>query len=259
MLSYLRVINDPKSDLDVERIINCPKRGIGASTVKKLKNYAKKYHISLMETVFFADTVHIVSAGVTQQLRQFKQLIQYFQNYNNNHNIAELLEVIFTMSTYKESLKKDDSLDDQTRDNRMHNIQELINDASIFVSKHPKHCSLTDYLTELALSTEHTDNESESNKQIGKVYLMTIHSAKGLEFPTVFLPGLVESLLPYYNISGGPSNLEEERRLCYVGITRAKQRLFLSWPNIRQVWGQSTPQKVSRFVAELPTEHITIV
>ena len=252
LMSYLKVVDSGMDDLAVKRIINVPKRGIGQTTVDRIQAYAIQNQISFLEAVFQADCIPDLGRA-TSKIKKFGEMIRNFRDYSMENDISELLSYIIDVTGYKNDLEAEGT--DESR-SRLEDIDELFNDI-IYFEDTQEDPNLTDFLAEKDMYTLNAgiDNlEQDSNK----VLLMTLHNAKGLEFSNVFLGGMEEGVFPGYGamISGDETEIEEERRLCYVGITRAKERLFLSAARRRMMRGQSQYNRVSRFVDEIPDEYI---
>ena len=252
LMSYLKVVDSGMDDLAVKRIINVPKRGIGQTTVDRIQAYAIQNQISFLEAVFQADCIPDLGRA-TSKIKKFGEIIRNFRDYSMENDISELLSYIIDVTGYKNDLEAEGT--DESR-SRLEDIDELFNDI-IYFEDTQEDPNLTDFLAEKDMYTLNAgiDNlEQDSNK----VLLMTLHNAKGLEFSNVFLGGMEEGVFPGYGamISGDETEIEEERRLCYVGITRAKERLFLSAARRRMMRGQSQYNRVSRFVDEIPDEYI---
>lgn len=252
LMAYLRVVDSGSDDLSVKRIINVPRRGIGQTTVDRIQNYAILHQISFMEAVFRADQIPEIGRSLSK-IKRFAEMIRDFREYAMENDISELLTYILKVTGYQEELEAEGT--DEAR-SRLDDIDELFNDI-IYFEENQDDPTLTDFLMEKDMYTLNAgiDNlEEESNK----VLLMTLHNAKGLEFDNVFLGGMEEGVFPGYGamLSGDESEIEEERRLCYVGITRAKQRLYLSAARRRMQRGQTQYNRVSRFVDEIPEEYL---
>ena len=254
LMSYLKVVESGMDDISVKRIINVPKRGIGQTSVDRIQTYAIIHQISFLEAVFQADRIPELGRSASK-IKQFGDMIRDFREYAMDNDISELLSYIIDVTGYKIDLEKEGT--DEAR-SRLEDIDELFNDI-IYYEENQEEPNLTDFLAEKDMYTLNAgiDNlESDSNK----VLLMTLHNAKGLEFANVFLGGMEEGVFPGYGamMSGDEMELEEERRLCYVGITRAKERLYLSAARRRMVHGQSQYNRVSRFIDEIPDAYIDI-
>ncbi len=238
LLSYLSLIENKKDDLSFNRIVNMPRRGIGAKSIEKLQEYADFKGWSLYESVLNVEDIPTLTKGVKIKFIKFRELIESIRVESIDESLDKKLEIIFDRTGYKDYLKTDTSINGESKQEF---VKELIGTA-----RENKDMTVNEFLENAALSSS-VDEMDDSNK----VSLMTVHSAKGLEFPVVFLTGLEENLFPsYQSVSKG--DVEEERRLCYVGITRAKERLFLTHARERLINGDMRYQKPSRFLSELP-------
>lgn len=252
LMAYLKVVDNGNDDLAVKRIINVPKRGIGQTTVERIQNYAILHQISFLEAVFRADSITELGRSASK-IKKFGEMIRNFRDYAMENDISDLMLYILDVTGYKNELEMEGT--DEAR-SRLEDIDELINDI-VYFEENNEEPTLTDFLVEKDMYTLNAgiDNLEESSN---KVLLMTLHNAKGLEFANVFLGGMEEGVFPGYGamISGDESEIEEERRLCYVGITRAKERLYLSAARRRMQRGQTQYNRVSRFVDEIPEEYL---
>lgn len=248
LLAYLKTIDNGRDDLAVKRIINIPKRGIGAATIAKVQDYADLHEISFYEALCQADEVTGLTSKTAEKLKPFVNLINVFRSKVDFYGIKELLEDVIETTGYVKELEASDEEDAEAR---IENIDELISKAAAFEETHDQP-TLGEFLEEVALVAD-IDNVEEGNN---RVLLMTIHSAKGLEFSHVYMTGMEDGIFPSYMtiVSDDPDEIEEERRLAYVGITRAKEDLTLCYAKMRMVRGENQMNAVSRFVREIPTE-----
>lgn len=250
LLAYLRLIVNPHDDLSLARIINVPKRGIGAATLEKISTYARQQGLSL-----FGALLEMEEIGLTQRtlgpLRQFVDLVRHLHAMIEYLSAAEVTEEILKRSGYREELKRENSLEAASR---LENIDEFLSVAQEF-EKRNEDKSLVAFLTDLALisDVDALDEEEKADKG-DAVVLMTLHSAKGLEFPTVFLVGMEEGIFPHMRSLDDEMDMEEERRLAYVGITRAEKVLHLTRARTRTIYGQTSSNPPSRFLKEIPAE-----
>lgn len=247
ILAYLKTIDNGKDDLAVKRIINVPKRGIGSATLDKVQEYADMRGITFYQALEQMD--QITSLGrAAAKLEPFVKMIQVFRAKNQYYSIVDMIHEIVDTIDYDEYLK---SLDEEETDDRLENLEEFINKAVIYEQTHDE-ISLSEFLEEIALVAD-IDSVENGNDRI---LLMTLHSAKGLEFPYVYLAGMEDGLFPSYMSinSEDPGDLEEERRLAYVGITRAEEELTLTYARCRMMRGENQYNPVSRFVQEIPKE-----
>lgn len=245
IMAYLKVINNFRDNISLARIINVPKRGIGNTTVQKLNDYANEGGMSMFEGIMAVGGSSISSAAQAK-LQKFAALIFDFLNASTEGNVFDLIQKIMTDTGYLNQLQESDDPQAQSREE---NLGELLSVAKDFVNSHPGG-GLQDFLEQVALVND-VDTYQETDD---KVTLMTMHSAKGLEFPIVFLPGMDEGIFPGVRSLMDESKLEEERRLCYVAITRAKKELYLSNAHMRTMYGQLKPYIPSRFLDEIPPD-----
>ncbi|MGN0436937.1 MAG: DNA helicase PcrA [Lachnospiraceae bacterium] len=246
MICYLKVVDNSRDNLAVRRIINVPKRGIGASTVEKIQNYADNYGISLLDAMFEVANIPGLSRGVSK-VEGFTNLIYDLRDeLNLGMSLGDLYEEILQKTGYLEALIAENTEESK---GRIENLNELKNKI-VKYEEETDEATLSGLLEEIALVAE-VDSIEQSEE---KVLLMTLHSAKGLEFPVVFLGGMEDRLFPSAMSlnSEDPDAIEEERRLCYVGITRAMKRLYLSAARQRMMHGNTQYNPISRFVNEIP-------
>lgn len=253
ILAYLKTVDNGKDDIAVRRIINIPKRGIGLTTVNRIQESAAERGISFYEALLAPDLVPGIGRSVSK-IDSFAALIEYFKKTAQTASITDLLNEIIEKTGYTQSLDADDPEDAQAR---IQNIDELINKATAYeesCEERDEAATLSGFLEEVALVAD-IDSLDEDQDY---VVLMTLHSAKGLEFPCVYLAGMEDGLFPsYMTITGDdPEELEEERRLCYVGITRAEESLTLTCAHRRMVRGETQYNRISRFVKEIPREYL---
>lgn len=247
ILAYLKLIANPDDDLSLQRIINVPKRGIGATTVDKLAEYANNNGISMFKAIKEVDFVGL-SARATNSISEFGDLIEKLRKLDEYLSITELTEKIIEQTQYIEELKKEKSIEAESR---IENIGEFLSVTREF-EKNNEEASLTEFLFDVALISD-IDQMNEEEKG-NNVTLMTLHSAKGLEFPVVFLTGLEEGIFPSSRSLMEEEEMEEERRLAYVGITRAEKELYLTYAASRMLYGQTKYSPPSRFIKEIPKE-----
>ncbi len=251
LLAYLKTIDNARDDLAVRRIINVPKRGIGATTLNRVQDYALQEGMSFYTALKLADDIPTLGKSAVK-IRPFVTLIQTMRSKLEYIGISELLKEIIEETGYVEQLEAENSED---AEQRIQNIDELITKAVAYEEEQEREepPTLSGFLEEIALVAD-IDSVDENQDY---VVLMTLHSAKGLEFPQVYLAGMEDGLFPsYMSICSDNSNaeIEEERRLCYVGITRAKEQLSISCARQRMIRGETQYNKVSRFVKEIPQE-----
>lgn len=245
MISYLKAVDNGQDDLAVKRIINVPRRGIGAATVNKVETYAIEHGISFLDACFEAEQITTLG-NAKKKIQGFADLIQEFRNQEAIGTLKELFDEIIQKTGYVEELKAEET---EEALGRIENIEELLNKIVTY-EEETQEPTLEGLLEEIALVAD-IDNLEESDN---RVVLMTLHSAKGLEFPYVFICGMEDGIFPSYMtiMSENDDDMEEERRLCYVGITRAKKKLYLSAAKRRMVHGRTQFNSVSRFIDEIP-------
>ncbi|MEB3884133.1 DNA helicase PcrA [Lyngbya sp. CCY1209] len=243
-LSYLRVLANPADSVSLQRIINVPRRGIGRTTLDGLNNAAQQLGVPLWEIVGDEDSVNTVAGRSAKSVNRFAQIIQSWRDRVETTSALDILEGILADCGYFDDLKNQGT---DEADNRLDNLRELCNAVSQYQEEY-EDSSLQGFLASASLSSD-LDNLEEGQQAVS---LMTLHSAKGLEFPIVFLVGLEQGLFPNFRSIDDPLSLEEERRLCYVGITRAQEQLFITHALERRLWGYREPCVPSMFLKELP-------
>ena len=246
VLAYLRVLYNPFDDLSLLRIINVPKRSIGATTVAKLQDYARANGTSLFMTLTQLHLVDTIKGKTKEKLEEFGILIFTLVAEMEDKTVLDILESILDRTGYLAQLEESTDPQDQAR---AENIGELLSVAKDFQDTNSTG-TVEDFLEQVALVNDVDSFEQEESK----VTLMTLHAAKGLEFPIVFLGGLEEGLFPHSRTLMNPEEIEEERRLAYVGITRAEKELYISNATTRTVFGRTSSYLPSRFIDEIPEE-----
>ena len=246
VIAYLRVLYNPFDDLSLLRIINVPKRSIGATTVSKLQDYARENGTSLFMTLTQLHLVDTIKGKTKEKLEEFGILIFTLVAEMDDKSVLDILEAILDRTGYLAQLEESTDPQDQAR---AENIGELLSVAKDFQDTNPTG-TVEDFLEQVALVNDVDSFEQEESK----VTLMTLHAAKGLEFPIVFLGGLEEGLFPHSRTLMNPEEIEEERRLAYVGITRAEKELYISNATTRTVFGRTSSYLPSRFIDEIPAE-----
>jgi len=253
ILAYLRLISNPDDDLSLARIINVPKRNIGDTTVEKLQSYAAAHGLSLFGAIQEVSYIGL-PARTTNAIAAFHEMITNLMQMTDYLTVTELVEEVLKRTGYREALKEEKTLEATAR---LENIEELLSVTQEFERK-SEDKSLLAFLTDLALvadiDTLSEDGEPEEVSAEGQVILMTLHSAKGLEFPVVFLAGMEEGIFPHSRALFDDSEMEEERRLAYVGITRAEEKLYLTGARMRTLFGRTNSNPPSRFLQEIPAE-----
>ncbi len=239
LLCYLRLINNPFDDISLRRVINIPKRGIGNKTVMDIENSAIGQNISMFEAI------------ISGKELEFKNIILELQNDSLNLSLTELIDDVLDKSGLKKELEQEKSLDAELR---LENLMEFKSITASFEARTGS-VNLSDFLDEISLIADISEHKDDDNV----ITLMTLHSAKGLEFPVVFITGMEEGIFPHQNaFLEGNSGIEEERRLCYVGFTRAKERLYLTNAKKRMLYGKTTANAPSRFISEVDDNSIEI-
>lgn len=251
LLGYLTLVANPDDSLSFERVVNVPKRGIGATSLNKLRQFAADMGWSLMKAAENVELANQISPSVKKKLTGFAEEMQQLQTQAANLTLTELTDAILTQTGYRASLQAVANKDLQAQ-TRLENLEEFKSVTQEFDQKHGDEVTttqeqLTQFLTDLALVSPQDELEDQTNT----VTLMTLHAAKGLEFPVVFLIGMEEGIFPLARAKENPEEAEEERRLAYVGITRAKQKLYLTNANSRVLYGRIQRNPASEFVTEI--------
>ncbi len=248
MLAYLCVINNPADDLRLRRIINAPARGIGNTTMDKVQFLAAREGKSLFDIISAAgDYPELKSASV--KLQNFALMIRNLQQLEQNLELPDLYDTVCDLSGYIRALREKNDMESR---GRIENVQELRSSIMSFLDSDPESRSLADFLDTVALYTDLDSAESGDNS----VSLMTMHSAKGLEFPNVYVVGMEEGMFPSGRAAGESEEMEEERRLCYVAMTRARERLTMTTARQRMIYGRTSNNMPSRFLEEIPEENM---
>jgi DNA helicase II / ATP-dependent DNA helicase PcrA len=248
ILAYLRLISNPDDDISLQRVINVPKRGVGATSLDKIARYAQDHDISMFTALEEADFIGL-SPKITKAVIEFKEMIKGYTGMQEYLSVTELVEEILDKSGYNDMLKAEKSIESQSR---LENLDEFLSVTKEF-EKSNEDKSLVAFLTDLALVAD-IDKLDEDDKPKDSVILMTLHAAKGLEFPVVFLMGMEEGVFPHSRSLMEEDEMEEERRLAYVGITRAEEELYISNAQMRTLFGQTKMNPVSRFINEIPAD-----
>lgn len=248
-LAYMRVLANNRDEINLLRIINVPARGIGAVTVGKLRNIAAKEGTTLFSALALSVERKLLSAGPLKKITEFVNLMKELQTAVKNMPLDEFIPELLDKIGYWEMLNRENT--DEAKD-RIANLNELVNEVSEYVTMAGEDATLEAFLERTALVSDIDNFDSNSEK----VVLMTVHSAKGLEFPVVFLTGMEEQLFPHSRSMDSDLEIEEERRLAYVGITRARKKLFLTLARTRMVFGQTRATIPSRFLNDISVEYI---
>ncbi len=249
MLSYLRVLYNPKDDANLSRIINVPKRGIGDTTVSRISVLASSVGKSMFEVITDSSYADAIGRSYAK-ISEFANLISDLRENINNISIVELIDMLISRIGYIEALRHENP---QEAIGRIENIEELKSKAKEYEDNVEDH-SFEGFLDNLSLVSD-VDNYDEEQDA---VVLMTLHSAKGLEFPVVFMCGMEAGLFPSLMSEMEEGGLEEERRLCYVGITRAKSKLYMTWARLRTLFGKTEARMITKFISEIKSEHLDI-
>ncbi|GAA0137498.1 DNA helicase PcrA [Paenibacillus sp. YSY-4.3] len=250
LLAYLRLLSNPDDDISLTRIINVPKRGIGDTTVAKLAAAAAERGVSLFRLLYTVDDLGF-SGRTRNALVEFYDMIAALHQMVEYLSVTELTEKLLEMTQYRLELQNENTLESRSR---LENIDEFLSVTMEF-EKNNEDKTLVAFLTDLALISDiDTMNDEEEDQPGDAVILMTMHSAKGLEFPVVFVIGMEEGVFPHSRAFQDDEELEEERRLAYVGITRAEERLFLTCAQMRTLFGRTSANAPSRFLEEIPEE-----
>ena len=250
LIAYLRVIQNPQDDISLKRIINVPRRGIGLRTIEKVEDRASLKQESLYSVLIDIESNSDISSKARKSISDFVDLMGTLRTIKEVYPVSKLIEKVLDTSGYIDELQKDSKKEES--EDRIENLKEFISVALEF-EQNSEEKDLETFLTTVALTSESSDDEEDD-----RVSLMTIHTSKGLEFPVVFLTGMEEKLFPISRAitSMRDSDIEEERRLCYVGITRAKEELYMTLTQKRTLYGKTNPSIASRFMEELPGECI---
>ena len=248
ILAYLRIVANPYDDQSLLRIINVPRRGIGDTTLSNMSEFAREAQIPWYAMLEMAEEIPQLARRTVERLKSLWEMLEVWRKQVEFLNITELTEQILAQSGYLDSLKE--SLKEEDQD-RLENIEELLNVTYEYDRDPEAGHTLDEFLANVSLLSS-TDVNSPDNTD--RVMMMSLHSAKGLEFPVVFLAGMEEGVFPHSRSLDDEDELEEERRLCYVGMTRAKDLLYLSYAYGRTFYGRTTNNQPSRFIGEIPKE-----
>jgi DNA helicase-2/ATP-dependent DNA helicase PcrA len=249
VLSYLRVLSNPRDPVPLRRVINVPARGIGGRTVEELESIAARRGVPLWETLALVEEEGLLPGRAALPLRRFREMIERLREEAAGLTIRDLVSRVLEASGYAAALAEEESKESQ---DRLANLAELLSAAADFDAR-DESPTLAGFLDGVSLLSDLDVARADA-----PVLLMTLHSAKGLEFTSVFLVGLEEGLVPHARSLTSEEALEEERRLCYVGMTRAQERLALTWTQSRQVFGQRRLAEPSRFLSEIPRERVEV-
>ena len=242
MVAYMRLVSNPYDELALLRVINSPKRGIGPTTVEKLKGIAKTYEMSLFEILMIEDIISTLSAKAYNGIKAFTEAVFEYHREIDNLKVSDIYDGLLVKTGYLKALEEQKTVE---AEGRIENLMEF--KSVIYDFENEDQLSLAEFLEKIALLSDVDNHDSEEDA----VALMTMHSAKGLEFPFVFMPGMEDGLFPGWRSRDSISGLEEERRLCYVGMTRAKERLCLTSASYRVMFGKGNYTSESQFLREL--------
>lgn len=251
ILAYLKTFVNSADDIAVKRIINVPARGIGKTTVEKIEAIGIQHKMTFYEAILYVAEHRLVHSGAARKLRDFRALMDGLSERAKGLKLSELFVELLDATEYVLRLKEENTTESQAR---IDNLEEFANAIRQFEQERGEEATLTNFLEEMALVSDADDLDETDNY----VTLMTLHISKGLEFPVVFIVGMEEGLFPSARAieENDDSSLEEERRLAYVGMTRARQKLFLTHARSRRVWGQEQMHPPSRFLKEIPEEYL---
>lgn len=251
ILAYLKTMLNPTDDIAVERIINVPARGIGKTTIEKIEEIGIQRKITFYDAILVAAEERAVHSGAARKLRDFRTMLDGLALKAKSLKLSELFVEILDATEYVIRLKEENTPESQSR---IDNLEELANAIRQFEQERGEEATLTTFLEEMALVSDADDVEQSENY----VTLMTLHISKGLEYPVVFIVGMEEGLFPSSRSTDAndPLAVEEERRLAYVGMTRAREQLFLTYARSRRVWGQEQQHPPSRFLKEIPEKYV---
>ena len=246
ILAYLKVLVNPQDDISIKRIINVPKRSIGDATVKKVQDFAESFELNMWDALSEIRSIPTLTPRNVSCIEPFVQMMENLMVLSETTPVSMLIETILEDTGYMEQLKKSNEIEDKSR---IENLKELVSDAVDF-EKNSEDKSLSAYLEKVSLVQDTDKMEDEDDS----VVLMTVHSAKGLEFPVVFMVGMENGIFPGSASFEKESEMEESRRLCYVGITRAKETLFMTSAEVRRVFGKTVAYSQSDFINEIKPE-----
>ena len=250
IIAYLRVIQNPLDDVSLLRVINTPKRGIGNKSIEKLQNIANERGEKLFNTMLDINEIGALSKKVTGGINSFLEVVTKYIVKKNELRVTEIIENVLSETGYMQELKDENTIEATTR---IENLGEFISVAMEF-ENNSEIKTLEEFLGNISLSSDLDNLEDDENT----VTLMTLHSAKGLEFPVVFMVGMEDGIFPGSRSLMEDGEIEEERRLCYVGITRAKEELYLTHASMRTLYGRTNVNPMSRFIDQIPEELLDI-
>ncbi len=243
MMCYMRLVSNRADDLALVRIINEPKRGIGAKTIEKLRTLARVRGESLFDTLCDQEVIASLSAKAGQGVRELTELISSFSDEMEHMRVSDIYDGLLVRSGYMKMLEDQNTIESESRIENLMEFKSVIYD----YEEEDLNITLSEFMERIALLADVDNHDAQENA----VVLMTLHSAKGLEFPFVFMPGMEDGLFPGWRAFDRPDGLEEERRLCYVGITRAKERLWMTGAEMRTLYGKTDYTRESQFMREI--------
>ena len=250
LLAYLRLISNNEDDLALARIINEPKRSIGATSFDKMARFAMEHDRSIFDALQEIDFMGITPRAANE-VAKFRELIAGFTKMQEFLSVTELVEQVLEKTGYRDMLQREKTIESESR---LENIEEFLSVTEAFEKRAEEDTgdrSLVAFLTDLALIADIDSLDKEENQNKEKIVLMTMHAAKGLEFPVVFIIGMEENVFPHSRSLGDDEEMEEERRLAYVGITRAERKLYLTSASYRTLYGRASYNTPSRFIGEI--------
>lgn len=253
LTAYLRVLYNPMDSVSLLRIVNVPKRGLGQSTIDKLAVYAVENDLGIFELIANEELLNQVqglTARSRNSLKKFAELLFHLMDRMEKLAVSDLIKEVIDATGYVEALKNDKAEKKIENESRIENIQEFVGVARDFEKEEEEEPNLENFLSRMALLSDLDNNDADDDK----VTLMTFHSAKGLEFPVVFMAGMEDGIFPHSRTLMEPEEIEEERRTCYVGITRAQRKLYMTYAGKRTIYGRSNVYDPSRFLKEIPEE-----
>ena len=258
LLAYLRLIANNEDDLALARIINEPKRSIGATSFDRMATFAIEHDRSIFDALQEVDFMGLTSRAANE-VAKFRELIAGFTQMQEYLSVTELVEQVLDKTGYREMLQKEKTIESESR---LENIEEFLSVTEAFEKRAEEDTgdrSLVAFLTDLALIADIDSLDKEENQSTEKIVLMTMHAAKGLEFPVVFIIGMEENVFPHSRSMGDDEEMEEERRLAYVGITRAERKLYLTSASYRTLYGRASYNSPSRFIAEISADITEVI
>ncbi|MFL5346438.1 MAG: ATP-dependent helicase [Hyalangium sp.] len=256
VIAYFKVIANPKDEVSLLRIVNVPARGIGDVTMERLHTHARADGVSLWEAMERGEQYEDLPAGAGGKVREFLRMIERYRGLFEGGNLAQVTRQLLEEIGFKEAARSM-ALSATSADKKLKSVEQVLTSLENFEKREGPKASLLTYLNRLSLDTRQEEEEVPGGNR--RVTLMTVHASKGLEYRLVFFIGLEEGLMPHGGMQGEAQNLEEERRLCYVGITRAKELLYLTRAAIRVKRGKDVPCTPSRFLEDLPAETVELI